>query len=399
MLRGALDDIKVLDLGSMVAAPYCAKLLADYGADVIKIEAPDRGDPARSVGPFPGDESHPEKSGLFLHLNANKKGITLNLQCRDGAKLLKELVRQADILLENFHPSVLPSLGLAYSELEAVNPQLVMTSITPFGSTGPYRDHSAEEMGVFAMSGRMYIHGLPEREPLRYAPETAWFQVGSTAAVSTMAAYLASRAQGVGQQVDVSAMEALTGNVDNRPLFYAYSGSKSQRGTWPGGFPQGAYPCQDGYVVFGVGYNRFFGRLCEAMGMPELSEDPRFTTPQGRQEHRAEFDELFLGWTMERTKREIFQVCQDARVLCAPLLDPGELMEDPQLVEREYFVELEHAQAGKLTYPGPPFKLSEAPSNVHRPAPLLGEHNMDVFCGRLGYSRQDLSRLRAVGAI
>ncbi len=399
MNQGVLDDIKVLDLGRQISAPYCAKLLADYGAEVIKVEPPGEGDPARRMGPFPGDVPHREKSGLFLHLNANKKGITLNLQCRDGVGLLKELVRQADILVENFHPSFLPSLGLGYRDLEAVNPRLVITSITPFGLTGPYRDYLATEMGVFAMSGRMHIHGQAEREPLRYAPDTSWFQAGATAAISTMGAFLASRASGVGQQVDVSAMETLVGNVDNRPLFYAYSGIKSERGNWPGGYPQGAYPCKDGYVAFGIGTSLFFGRLCQAMGRPDILEDPRFATPDARSEHQGEFEELLLGWTMTLTKRELFQICQDARVLCAPLLGPDVLLSDPQLTERQYFVEVEHPLAGGLTQTGPPFKMAKTPPKVRSAAPLLGEHNGEIYRGRLGYSPRDLVRLRSAGVI
>lgn len=399
MKNGALDDIKVLDLGQDISAPYCAKLLADYGAEVIKVEPHGQGDSARRMGPFPGDVPNPEKSGLFLHLNMNKKGITLNLHTREGAKILKELVKRADILVENYDPSYLPSLGLGYEDLEQVNPRLVMTSITPFGQTGPYRDYKATEMGVFAMSGRMYTHGLPEREPLRYAPDISWFQTGTTAAVSTLAALFVSRAEGVGQQVDVSAMEALVGNMDNRVLYYEYTGVKSRRGDFPSGFPQGAYPCQDGYVTFGVGQQRFFQRLCQAMGRTDLSEDPRFATSDARTENLDELEAIFLGWMMEHTKREIFEICQEVRVPCSPLLGPDELLDDPQLKAREFFVEADHPQAGRLTYPGAPFRMTQTPLRVRSPAPLLGQHNTEIFSGGLGYSKEDLVLLRSTGTI
>ena len=281
MEDSALEGVKVLELGHSISAPYCAKLLADYGAEVIKIEPPGMGDTARGMGPFPGDVPHPEKSGLFLHLNANKKGITLDLECRDGAKILKDLVRHTDIVVENFQPSFLPSLGLGYQDLEPVNPRLVMTSITPFGLTGPYRDYKATEIGVFAMSGRMATHGLPEREPLRYAPDTSWFQTGATAAVATLAAFLVSQLEGVGQQVDISAMEALVGNLDNRVLYFEYSGVKTERGRLVGGSPHATYPCSDGYVVLAVLNNLFFQRLCQAMGRGELAADPQILHPGG----------------------------------------------------------------------------------------------------------------------
>ena len=398
MAATVLEGVRVLDLGRGISAPYCARLLADYGADVVKVERPSQGDPARRMGPFPEDVPHPEKSGLYLHLNMNKRGVTLDLESPGGASILKELVRGADVLLENFPPSFLPSQGLGYEELCQVNPGLVMTSITPFGQTGPYRDYLAMEMGVFAMSGRMYTHGLPDREPLRYAPDISWFQAGVTAAVPTMAALLTAQATGCGEHVDVSAMEALAGNVDNRPLYYEYSGLKSERGNWPGGYPQGAYPCRDGYVVFGVGFDRFFGRLCRAMGMPGLGDDPRFATLRARMANLDEFEPVFLGWMLERTRKEVFEACQEARVLCSPILGPGEMMEDPQLVARGYFREVEHPEAGGLIYPGPAFDMTGSLSRW-RPAPLLGQHNAEVYCNELGYSRGDLIQLRYAGVV
>ena len=399
MDNSALEGVRILDLGHSISAPYCAKLLADYGAEVIKLEPPENGDASRRMGPFPGDVVNPEKSGLFLHLNMNKKGVTLNLQCHEGANILKELVRETDILVENFRPGWLSSLDLGYGHLKEINPKLVMTSITPFGLSGPYRDYRATEMGIFAMSGRMNNHGLPDREPLRYSPDTSWFQAGATAAVATLAALFLSQSEGVGQQVDVSAMEALAGNVDNRPLFYAYSGIKSGRGNWPGGYPQGAYPCIDGYVVFGIGYGMFFERLCRAMGRPDLVEDPRFASFEALSSHLDDFEFIFLSWMMEHTKREIFELCQDEKVLCAPILGPDELLDDPQIKARGFFVQADHPEAGTLTYPGAPFKMTETPWTAPSPAPLLGEHNEAIYCDRLGYCKEDLVSLRSKGVI
>ena len=399
MPGAALSDIKVLDLGSHISAPYCAKLLADYGAEVIKVEPPVKGDRARHLGPFPQDIPDAEASGLFLHLNGNKKGVTLDLSSRDGARILKQLVAEADVVVENFPPSFLSSVNLDYDTLEPVNPRLVMTSITPFGRTGPYRDYKATDMGVFAMSGRMYIHGLADRPPLRYAPEISWFQAGATAAVATMGAFFVSKLQNVGQHVDVSAMDTLVNNVDNRPLYYAYTGIKGTRGNWPGGFPQGAYPCKDGYVMFGVGYERFFRRLCHAIGMADLLETPEFGTPEARSEHLEELEALFIGWLMDHDKQEIFETCQRAGVMCAPLLNPGELLEDPQLKARGFFRYVDHPHAGRMAYPGPPFRLTLGHPETNSPAPKVGQHNEEVYCHNLGYSRADLVRLRSAGTI
>ena len=399
MVDGPLADVKVLELGHAISAPYCGKLLADSGAEVIKIEPPGVGDPSRKSGPFPNDEPHPEKSGLFLHLNLNKKSITLDLRCRQGKKMFKELLQDTDILVENLPADFLPDLGLGYKDLETLNPQLVMTSITPFGKTGPYRGYKSQEIGVFAMSGRMYTHGLPDREPLRYGPDISWFQTGATAAAATLAALYMSRTQGVGQEVDVSAVEALVGNMDSRPLYYAYTGNKCTRGNWSGGYPQGAYPCKDGYVVLAVGYDPFFGRLCQAMDLPELAQDSRFASFDARALNRDEFEPIFLAWTLDHTKDEIFKLCQAARVLCSPLLTPAELLDDPQLAARNYFVTVDHPVAGTTTYPGPAFRTSIDGGTAPEPAPTLGQHNLETYCGKLGYSQQDLCHLRSTGVI
>jgi crotonobetainyl-CoA:carnitine CoA-transferase CaiB-like acyl-CoA transferase len=253
----ALSDIKVLDLSWHIAGPYCTKLLADYGADVIKVERPRVGDPARKIGPFFNDDPHPEKSGLFLHLNTNKKGITLNLKTPTGKEIIKKLVKEVDILVESFSPHVMPGLGLDYQTLEQVNPDLLMVSISSFGQTGPYRDFKATEIVEYAMGGEMYSTGIAGREPLKLGGNVVQYQAGTIAAVSTMGALFAARAQGIGQHVDVSIMETQAGSADRRIIYtlaYACAGVITTR--WPPPreavrmliMPQGVYPCKDGFV-------------------------------------------------------------------------------------------------------------------------------------------------------
>ena len=313
MSQSALSDVTVLDLSDNIAGAYCGRLLAGFGADVIKVEPPRLGDFARSVGPFPGDVAHPEKSGLFLHLNAGKRSLELDLESEHGREDLKRLASKAHVLIETHPPGFMASLGLGFDALEEVNPALVVASITPFGQTGPYRNYKATDFGVFAMSGRMYVHGLPERAPLPYAHDVVWYQVGATAAAATLGGLFVSSLQGVGQQVDVSALEALVGNVDSRSLFYEYTGVKTTRERWPGGIPQGAYPCQDGYVVMGVGYDLYFRRLCDAMGRPDIAEDPRFAESAARSRNSEEFDALFIEWLMQHTKREFLPSARRTR--------------------------------------------------------------------------------------
>lgn len=399
MAEQALADLVALDIGVDVPGPFCAKLLADYGAEVIKIEDPAGGDPARRAGPFPQDVPHPEKSGLFLHLNTNKKGITLDLKTATGQRIFKELARGADVVVENYPPGTLASWGLSYDELAALNPRLVLTSITPFGQYGPYRDYKATEIVAFAMSARMFVHGRPDREPLRYTPDASWFQAGVTAASATMGAVIASRTYGIGQQVDVSALEAMLGNVDARTLMFEYTKEPATRERLALGYPGGVYPCKDGFLLFAAGQERFFRRLCRAMGREDILQDPRWATAEERQYHKDEFEAEFIPWLLELTRQEAFTICQAGGVMMGPILSMEELPQDPQMIARKYFTEIEHPVAGRLTYPGAPFKMTETPSQVRMPAPLLGQHNEEIYCGRLGYTREDLMRLKAQGVV
>jgi len=397
IIHSALDDIRVVEIGQYVSGPYCSRLLADYGANVMKIEPPLLGDPARRIGPFPDDIPNGEKSGIFLLLNMNKKGLTVDITTDRGSKLVKELVKTADVLIENFSPGYLSHYGLGYDQLEKINPALVMTSITPYGSTGPYRAYKASEINVFAMSGRMSPPGLADREPVRYAPDASWFQAGCTAVVPTLGAVYLSKLSGVGQHIDVSAMETHIGNVDNRLLHYEYTGDEVERGYWLGGFPVGAYPCKDGYVVFGIVYERFFERLCHAMGRPDILDDPRFALAS-RDENIEELEIILLEWTMQHTQLELFDICQKARVLCGPLYQPSDLLNDPQLNSRSYFVKSEHPEAGILTYPGATFIMSKTPYEFRYPAPTLGQHNVEVYSD-LGYTNKEIDYLVSAGVV
>ncbi|MBI4639776.1 MAG: CoA transferase, partial [Candidatus Tectomicrobia bacterium] len=225
-----LSDVKVLDLTHYIAGPYCTKLLADYGADLIKIERPGKGDPARQIGPFLGDDPHPEKSALFLHLNTNKRSLTLNLKSRRGVMIFKELAHQVDIVVENFRPGVMDDFGLSYEELEKINPTLVMTSISNFGQTGPYRDFPASEIVLYGMGGSMLSSGLPDREPVKLARNVGQYQTGVMAAVATMTAFYGANYRGIGQHIDMAIFETQSGSIDRRQtalVNYAYTGYTS----------------------------------------------------------------------------------------------------------------------------------------------------------------------------
>lgn len=392
MTEGALERVSVVDLSQGVAGPYCTKLLADYGADVVKVEPPGLGDKARHEGPFPGDVPDPEKSALFLYLNTNKRGVTLNLQSVQGREILKELVKEADILVENFHPQFMPSLGLDYETLEKINPKLVMTSITPFGQTGPYRDYKGDELVAQAMGGLMYITGDLDREPVKYGLTQAGYLAGTAGAAATLGALYFQRETELGQHVDVSAMEVLASMYYGIVVAYSYTGQVNVRGA------NDMYPCKDGYVIPAQGGTRTWQDYANFLGGPEL-QDPKFVSPADRIRHEAEMREIVTARLMEKTRMEWTLEGQAQGFPFGHLQTPEEILSCPHLAAREYFAEGDHPRAGKLTYPGAPFKLTGSPWQLRRTAPLLGEHNQEILCGRLGYSEGDLLRLRELGVI
>jgi CoA:oxalate CoA-transferase len=406
MLEQALSGVKVLDLSWHITGPYCTKLLADYGADVIKVERPGKGDPTRTMGPFFKDDPNPEKSGLFLHLNTNKKGITLNLKSATGKKILKRLVADTDILVESFRPQVMPSLGLDYQTLEKINPGLVMVSISSFGQTGPYRDFKASEIVEYAMGGEMYSTGIAGREPLKLGGNVIQYQAGTVAAVATLGAFYAAEDQGVGQYVDISIMETQAGSADRRIMYilsYIMAGVLTTR--WPPPreavrmliMPQGVYPCKDGFVNT-LSLPQWWSRYIEALGMPELKDDPRFQNIYSA-EAGMEFDAIWYSWLADHTKQELFDIFIKSKIASAPVNSPEDLLNYTQLKARKYFVEVDHPATGKVSYPGAPFKMSETSWKIRRPAPLLGQHNEEVYCNMLGYTKEELVKLREGGII
>ena len=399
MVEQALSGIKVLDLTHYIAGPYCTKLLADYGAEVTKIERPGIGDGARRIGPFYKDVPHPEKSGLFLYLNTNKLGSTLNLKSDTGVKIFKELVKDSDILVENFSPRVMPGLGLDYENLEKINPRLVMTSISNFGQSGPYRDYKATEIVADAMGGWIAIIGDPEREPLKPGGYQAHFVAGLFGAVATMTTSYCQERTGIGQHVDVSIMDAVLYIQMNITSMYSYNEQIRKRIgnlVWPP--PGSILPCKDGYIGAIAVTTRQWETLCHWMGMPELIDDPRFLTPVERTEHIDELNAILLSWLIEHEQEELFREAQKRRIPFAIPASTKMLLESQHLKERGYFVEVDHPATGKVCYPGAQFKMGDLPYELKR-APLLGEHNEKVYCNRLGYTKDDLIKLTEQGVI
>ena len=397
---GALSDLRVLDFTHYIAGPYTTKLLADYGADVLKVERPGSGDGARRMGPFPGDAPHPEKSGAFLHLNTNKRSVTLNLKSLQGKNISKCLAQEADVVVESFRPGQMDAFGLGYETLRSLNPRIVMTSISNFGQTGPYRDFKASDLIIYGMGGEMYSTGLEDREPLKLGEHAVLYQAGAIAATATMGAVFAD----VSQHVDVSLMETQVGTIDRRMsmlLAYQYNGEISKRSATAtaGGYPNGVFICLDGYVQIAGGRN-YFERVVAMMGAPEALLEERWYAPEAQYdpELEEEFNEHFIPWCLERTKQEIWHVAQEAGVLSAPINAASDLAADSTLQGRGAFAEIDHPEAGSLLYPGRPFIMGESPWRVRRSAPLLGQHTNEVL-GALGYSEVDIAAFRTQGVI
>ena len=407
MTQQALSDIAILDLTHYVAGPYCTKLLADYGADVVKVERPRTGDGARRIGPFPNDTPHPEKSGTFLHLNTNKRSIALDLKTDEGRQIVLDLAVRSDAVIESFRPGTMDSFGLGYETLTEINPALAMTSISNFGQTGPYRDWRGSEIVFYGMGGELYSTGVSEKEPLKLGETVGLYQAGTIAAYATLGAIFAARDCGNGQRVDISIMETQAGSIDRRMsmlLAYQYNGEITERtplgaASGSGGYPSGVYPCADGFFQFTGGGN-YFPRVLDMLGRPEELSGDEWLTPEAQadEDMRGLFEVVFYPWLMERTKAEIWEVAQKSRVLSGPLNTMEDLHLDPIFHRRGAFAEAEHPEAGTLRYPGRPFIMGATPWAVRCPAPLLGQHT-DEILAELGLSESEVSSLREGGVV
>jgi CoA:oxalate CoA-transferase len=396
----ALSGIKVLDVGQHIAAPYCTKLFADFGTEVIKVEKPDGGDPARKSGPFPDYQPDEEKSGLFAYLNNNKLGITLNLKTDTGVKMFKDLVKKVDVLVENFDPHVMPDLRLAYDDLKSINPGLVMTSISNFGEKGPYRDYNATDIVLQALSGWVRTRGEPAREPISVAGGLGIVEYigGTYAATGTMTALMHKIGTGAGQHVKVSLVEAAASMLSNpvaQNTFPRNPGWRKIRYVYTPGVEE----CKDGYIGINTLTGMQWKDLCAMMGMPDWAENPDYNTMVARFARRKEVRDRMHPWLMARTKEQILAEGIAWRVPVAMVNNTEELLNSPQYQARDYFVEVEHPVLGKVTQPGAPFKMTRTPWQIKRPAPKLGEHNIDVYGQLLGYKKSDLVRLRQGGVI
>ena len=405
MAKQALSELKVVEYGSFVSAPYCTKLMADLGAEVVKVEEPGKGDEARDYGPFPDDVPHHERSGLFLYLNTNKLGITLNVRTATGKAILGELLKRADVFVENNPPKLMNEVGLDYVKLKELNPRLIVTSLTPFGQTGPYRDYKAYAINCCAFGGVSQSIGHYWREPLTAPLSQGHYQAAVSGAGATMVALLARDVTGRGQRIDISEADVwATYHVGFGITIYAFGVKDDLRKGYIGGgwtYPaRRVIPCKDGYMALCAPQLKQWIKFLELMGDPEWTKNPRYRDRYAMEDdYPEEVDALLAPWFLERTKKELFELFEKNAVPFAPLYNMADEVSDQHLSERKFFATLDRAEAGVLKYPGAPYKFSKTPWSLERPAPLLGEHNEAIYCGRLGYLKEDLVALRRAGVI
>jgi CoA:oxalate CoA-transferase len=402
-MAGALSDLKIIEVGEMVSAPYCSKLLADLGADVIKVERPKVGDRARTRGPFPKDDPHPEKSGLFLYLNANKRGITLDLAQREGMELLERLAADADVLIHNVMPSDMDRVGLTYDRMKRANPNLIMTSITPFGLSGPNRNWRAEDLTVWCAGGVCVLNGGgPEHAdlpPLKTFGQQSGYQAGVHAAVPTLAAALARLNGEAGQHIEVSGQEAIISQLEMTLEYWPYMKMIATRLGQKPIQPVETMQCKDGYIYLCCIEEHQWRGFVEIMGSPEWAGEEIF---KDRLTRGANWDALkvFLEeWVSQQTVFDLYRKAQAKRVPFAPVSTMGDLLGNEHLKSRGFFVEINQPLAGTHKYPGAPLKYRRTPWQLRSPAPTLGQHNAEVFGGKLNLSQTRIDELKRKGAI
>lgn len=398
MLPATLDDLKVLDLSQGLAGPICAKILADFGADVVKVE-PLAGDAARKMAPFFGNEAHPEKSLVYLLANLNKRGVRINFDDAEGRALLRQLALKADIIIESFKPGYLASIGLDYTELSRDNPRLIMVSITPFGQTGPYKDYKNEEIVTYALSGIMSISGLAEREPLKHGGMQSQYEGGLAGAVGTLAALHARDIFDEGQQVDISLQDVVTSTLVIHQPMYGWVGAVQGRRRPSGSNYGQVQQCKDGYFIWQTGGGAEWSDIIEFFGSEQLKEE-RFATVAGRALHGIDLDRIVLDSTKDRTMQELFRTASEKyHMLFGIVQEPQDLARCPHLEAREFFQEVDHPVMGVIKVPFRLWSMPDAPAVYRRPAPLLGQHNFEVFEDMLGLDSDRMVALTAKGVI
>lgn len=394
-MKEALEGIRILDLTLFEAGTTCTELLAFLGAEVIKIEEPKMGEPGRySFTEKPGFDSY-----YFVLLNLNKKSISLNLRDEKGKDIFKELVKKADVVVNNFSVGTMENLGLGYEVLKVINPRIIYASVTGFGTTGPYKTYPSVDIIAQATGGIMSTTGYPENPPTRIGTGLGDSGGGINLFAGILAALYQREKTGKGQAVEVSMQDSIFAFLRPMYNFHFMSGKPIQRTGNPGPVaPYNTYKTKDGYVVIGLFQNSLWYNLLKAIDREDVKDDPRMKDPLERGKNRELVDSIVEEWTKDKDKREVMSYLAERGVPCGAVLDTEELLSDLHLLERDMILEIEHPQRGKVKVLGCQIKLSESPVNVKSP-PLLGQHNEEVYEVLMGYSKDDIVKLKDQGVI
>jgi crotonobetainyl-CoA:carnitine CoA-transferase CaiB-like acyl-CoA transferase len=396
-----LEGVKVLEYGTLVDAPFCARILADLGAEVIKIEEPETGDESRRQEPFLGDIPGLERSGLYQYVNMNKKGITLNPRTATGYKIFSELLKQADVFIENNPVKRMKVLELNYKHVKEINPRIVMTSITPFGQTGPYKDYKGgelinESMGAVGFDSAREVD--VSLEPIKLPGHIFSFQTGLGAAVGTIGAAINQTMTGHGTYLDVAEQESIMQNLHAMLRYYYYK-QVCYRTDVLDRAPAHILKCKDGYIHHANMEEVQWQRFIELMGSPEWASGELFATYTSRAKFWDALKPLLEDWLKDHTMDEIYRASQDRGSAIGAVYTAKDMFTDRQLTAREFFVDIEHSENGKLKYPGVPYRFFDLPRETPAAAPQLGQHNEEIYCGRLGYTRENLAKLKEASVI
>lgn len=395
--QGALSNLKVLDLTRVLAGPFCTMMLADMGADVVKVEIPGKGDDTRQMGPFQKGES-----AYYMNLNRNKRGITLNLKSPEGKKIFLELVKKADIVTENYRPGTMEKLGLGYDVLKEVNPRIIYAAISGFGHTGPYKMRPGYDIIAQAMSGLMSTTGWPGGEPTRTGTAMGDVLAGLSCAIGILAAVNARNITGKGQQVDVALVDSAVASLEIINMIYLVEGRIPERigNRYESTYPYDSFKASDGSMVIGAANDKLWQKLCKVMGTPEIAERPEFLHIKDRVAHHEELKPIVERWTMKHTVQEAFELIDAEGIPCAPIMTIDKIVKDPHIAgAREMFVQTHHPIAGDLKVTGSHIKLSGTPATIRNCSPLLGQHNKDILGGVLGMDDAEMEKLKEEGVI
>ncbi|MFN0072465.1 MAG: CaiB/BaiF CoA transferase family protein [Chloroflexota bacterium] len=394
---GPLADLRVLDLSRVLAGPYCAMMLGDMGASVIKVEQPGSGDDTRRWGP-PFAEG---ESAYFLAVNRNKRSITLNIKEPRGQEILQQLVARSDVLIENFKHGTLEHLGFGYDALHAQYPKLIYCSISGYGADGPYANRPGYDIAAQAMGGLMSLTGAPDGDPMKAGLPLADLTTGLFACSAVLGALHHCDRTGLGQRVDLSLLESIVALLVNVATGHMMTGAAPERfgNAHPNLVPYQLFETRDGSLIAGAGNDRQFADLCAVLDLPELGSDHRFQTNADRVMHRTELIPLLQSAFLQRDSAAWTQRLLQAGVMAAPILGVDQVLNDPQVLHRQMRMTLPHSTIGDLQVPGIPYKLNESPASGRTAPPLLGQHTDEILSRELGLDDAQITALRAGGVI